>query len=135
MLPPPDAFSPSYYELNMIYGRQQSALRRNAEVKKNFLEESKIWISANTDNLTAARPLTAKPVMPKELIVYDDGAEEYKTFGDLKDPELPSIKVTPGAGSGFGQPGVPIPADRQDQTIAMLRIMNDKLDKILAGHK
>lgn len=131
MLPMPDVFSPQFYELNMIYGRQQAALIQNKNNKENYINQSKVWIGANTDNFLAARPLTVKPLLPKELIVNDDGTEDYKAFSDLKEPELPANLVIIKNPQGPGLFGSAPPPDKQDMIIAMLRSLNDKLERLL----
>jgi hypothetical protein len=131
MLQPPDAFSPAFYTLNMIYGRQQNALRDNKRTREDHLLKSENWIRANMQNRTIGQPITAKPIMPKELVVNDNGTEFYQAFADLKEPELPveNVIVNPVPGAFTSQSPA---TDRTDQLIAMMRVINEKLDRALA---
>ncbi len=134
MLPKPDVFAPDGYRLNMIYGRQQEALRINEEAKKNFEQQSADWIKNNTHNRTIGQPLSAKPLMPKELVVEDNGTERWKAFEGMKEPELDPEQAPPPRGPGFMGGGLQAPPmDRTDFLIEMLRALNEKMDKILAA--
>lgn len=133
MIKLPDFFASNYIEQVHIFDRQQKAIHDNKELHDKYAQAAQNWIDANITNRAVGLPISAKPQMPLELIVEDNGNEHLSPFSDLKVPELPPLGNTPpSATSGFGIPTTNLPPDRTDQMVGMLRILNDKLDILLA---
>lgn len=130
MIKLPDPFASNYIELFHIFDRQNIALRTNKAAHDDFVLKSSNWIQNAIIQSANGLPISAKPPLPQELIVNDDGTEHFQPFTDLKVPEIPpqNIARTPTGAGLFGSTPVP---DRIDQLTGMLRVLNDKLDQLL----
>lgn len=112
-------FDPQYVQKQQIASLQQMAANQNALRVQAFQTACANYLSTQ-----GKAPV---PVIPKKITVDEAGNWTEATFPDLVVPALPD----PSPSTGSLRPSVPV-VDRTDQIIAILGVMNAKLDA-LAG--
>lgn len=123
MVPPTslDPFDPDYVKKNTILSLQKQADDENALRLQAFNNACIVYFREG-----AKAPV---PVIPNKVYIdLNTGQRSESTWPGLVVPTLPP----PVLSTGSPVPTTTVP-DRTDQIIAMLKIMNDKLDRLLAG--
>jgi hypothetical protein len=124
-------FDPDYVQKQQVASLQAMAAQQNAVRVQAYTGQCANWVTVNLRNRDLGVPLAAVPVVPKKIVVSDAGEWTELPFADLQPPVLPApVAVAPATGL---RPAGPVPPDRLDQVIAILGVLNDKLDRLLAS--
>jgi len=124
-------FDPDYVQKQQVASLQRMAAEQNALRVQRYQQASTDWITANLRNRDLGLPLSPLPVVPKKIVVSDSGDWSEVPFDGLDAPVLPAPVLASGSGSIRATTNVP--PDRLDQVIAILSVLNDKLDRLLAA--
>lgn len=109
-------FDPQYVQKQQVASQQQMAAQQNALRVAAFNQACSDYIQSY-----GKAPV---PTVPKKIVVDPvTGSWSEASFSELSVPSLPTPAATTGTLLPFGQP-----VDRIDQIIAILKVMNDKID-------
>lgn len=117
-----DPFDKDYVAKAQIQARQNQAASVNNVRRQLFQTSVEAYLNSNGK--------AATPTIPMEWIVNDDGTETNNTpFKDLVVPSLATAYLPSGA---LRPAASTVPPDRTDQIIAMLGVIRDQLNQVLA---
>ena len=123
-------FDPQYVQKQQVASLQRMAAEQNALRVQLYQQASADWVTTNLRNRDLGLALSALPAAPKKILVGDDGEWREAAFDDLQPPTLPA-PVTPLPASNSLRATVNVPPDRTDQILAILAVLNDKLDTLV----
>jgi hypothetical protein len=123
-------FDPDYVKKQQLASLQRMAAEQNSLRVQLYTQASADWIAANVINRDKGLPIAALPTVPKKITVSDAGEWTEAPFADLVAPVLPPVQKLPGDGHSIAASNPP--ADRTDQVLACLRVLNAKLDALMA---
>lgn len=121
-------FDPNYVWNTWVAKLQAQAEEVNASRQASYAGQCAEWVNNALVNRGRGIPLPPAPPIPMKMIVGMDGQTADVTWPELKPPVLPAENASPRTAS-IAAAGVP---SQTDQVIAILKMMNEKLDKILA---
>jgi hypothetical protein len=122
-------FDPQYVQKQQVASLQRMAAEQNALRVQLYQQASADWITTNLRNRDINQPISPAPSAPKKIVVGDAGDWQEMPFDNLQPPILPA-PVAP-LPSGSLRPAGLVPPDRTDQIIAILQVLNAKLDALL----
>ena len=125
-----DIFDPNYVKKQQTASLRRMAAEQNALRVERFNQARADWIATNVHNRDLGLPITAVPIVPKRIVVDDEGEWTEVPFADLSAPVLPPA-VPPQTGNPLTKLNPQAETDRHAQLLAVLTMLNSKLDTLL----
>lgn len=122
-------FDPQYVQKQQVASLQRMAAEQNALRVQLYQQASADWITANLRNRDLGLPLQPVPTAPKKITVDEQGNWTEGPFDSLQPPVLPA-PVTPLPSGSLRPSPSALPPDRLDQIIAILAVLNSKLEAL-----
>jgi hypothetical protein len=121
-------FDPQYVQKQQVANLQRMAAEQNSMRVQRYKQASSDWVANNIHNRELGLPVTDLPIIPRKIVVTDDGEWKEVAFNDLQPPVLPAPVMAQSSPLRAAIPAV----DRLDQVLAALQYMNSKLDTLLS---
>jgi hypothetical protein len=125
----PNPFDPNYVQRQQTVSLQAMAEQQNDIRLQAYQGQCSTWTAVNLLNRDRGLPIAPVPAMPRKIVVSDAGEWTEEMFPGLQPPVLPAPVIPPGDGHSLRASAGP---DRLDQILAVLGVLNAKLDA-LAG--
>lgn len=82
-------FDPQYVQKQQAASLQRMAAEQNAARVQGYRSACDAWVATNTRNRDLGLPITPVPVIPRKIVVTDEGEWKEEAFTDLVTPVLP----------------------------------------------